>query len=102
MNLDNIRRKRVGKEGEWEYECAKCDLWLPVEKFRGCKTYTDPYGNCLMCSSCRAKATRQTLKVNEEIQVKQLLKIIGFYNYKNSEEWFKAKMEKHPTKKTKR
>jgi hypothetical protein len=55
-----------------------------------------------MCSSCRAKATRQTLKVNEEIQVKQLLKIIGFYNYKNSEEWFKAKMEKHPTKNTKR
>ncbi len=91
----NIRRKRVGEDGEWEYECVRCERWLEKPKFRGCVQYTDPYGNCLICSSCRAKQTRQTQKENEQESIKHILTLIGFYEYESAEEWYRAKHKKH-------
>jgi hypothetical protein len=93
--MSTIRRKRVGEEGEWEFECSGCDEWFEKEKFRGCKTYTDPYGNCLLCSSCRAKQTRRVQKVSDEESAKELLTNIGFFKYDSAEEWYEAKRIEH-------
>lgn len=101
-----IRRKRVGETGEWEYECSGCEKWYEKEKFRGCKRYTDPYGNCLLCSSCRAKQTRTTQKSSDELAAQHILKMIGFYDYPDAESWFEAKLKQYnqqrPTRKNNR
>lgn len=73
-----IRRKRVNELGEWEYECRYCELWLPQNRFRGCVDYIDAYGNCLMCSSCKAKKAQITQKDNIQKELKLLLKRIGY------------------------
>jgi hypothetical protein len=90
-----VRRKRVDPNGEWEYECHNCELWLPKGRFRGCVNYIDAYGNCLMCSSCRSKISRQKAVVSEKEEVERILVGIGFYKYKDSDDWFKAKLKQH-------
>jgi hypothetical protein len=95
MKQTGIRRKRVSEEGDWEYECSSCEIWLPKSKFRGCVQYVDAYGNCLICSSCRAKNSKQKQMDDDEQSAKEILKMIGFYKYKSSEDWFKAKMKNH-------
>lgn len=93
-----IRRKRVNELGEWEYECSECLDWLEKSKFRGCVNYVDAYGNCLMCSSCRAKLSRQTGKENDLKIVRELLTKTGFYNYNSPEDWLKSKLENRKKK----
>jgi hypothetical protein len=83
-----VRRKRVDPEGEWEYECNRCEVWLPKDKFRGCTKYVDAYGNCLVCSRCRAAKALETRQDEEKESAKELLEAIGFYKYPNSECWF--------------
>lgn len=73
-----VRRKRVDSFGEWEYECVYCDRWLPKNKFRGCIDYIDAYGNCLMCSSCRASKAQITQKENMRTEVDYMLKQLGY------------------------
>lgn len=97
--MDNqVRKKRVDSEGEWEYECVVCELWLPQQKFRGCKNYVDGFGNCLMCSSCRAKKAHEGVRKSEEEQVRIILTNIGFYDYPNPENWIKMMKIKHGIK----
>jgi hypothetical protein len=93
-----VRRKRVNPDGEWEYECRECELWLPKNKFRGCVNYIDAYGNCLMCSSCRSKLSHQKALDNEKEGMKELLTKIGFYKYENAEAWFEAKKKQYGKK----
>lgn len=95
MNENEVRRKRIDENGEWEYECNSCELWLPKQKFRGCVRYIDPYGNCLICSSCRAKHSKQKQMDDDEQSAKEVLRLIGFYNYSSAEEWFKEKTKNH-------
>ena len=90
-----VRRKRVDPNGEWEYECHTCELWLPKNKFRGCVNYIDAYGNCLMCSSCRSKMAHKKMEDNDRDAVNRILTIIGFNKYKDSDDWFKAKLKQH-------
>jgi hypothetical protein len=97
-----IRRKRVGETGEWEFECSGCETWYEKSKFRGCKKYTDPYGNCLLCSSCRAKKTRTTQKSSDEISAQHILKMIGFYEYPSAQDWYIAKLKENNREKPKR
>lgn len=73
-----VRRKRVDSFGEWEYECVYCDKWLRKNKFRGCVDYIDAYGNCLMCSSCRASKAQITQKENMRAEVDYMLKQLGY------------------------
>ena len=73
-----IRRKQINYLGEWEYECSVCELWLPKSKFRGCKNYIDAYGNCLMCSSCRAKKSQVKKLQTEKEMVDDLLISMGY------------------------
>lgn len=68
-----IRRKRVDEYGDWEYECRYCERWLPKSKFRGCVDYIDAYGNCLMCSSCKATKGQITQKQNIQVELRKLL-----------------------------
>jgi S-adenosylmethionine hydrolase len=86
-NNDLIRRKRVNEFGEWEYECRYCDNWLPKNKFRGCVEYIDAYGNCLMCSSCRAKKSQETRVENNEDLVKQVLTLMGYDTSSKTPVW---------------
>jgi hypothetical protein len=95
MKQTGIRRKRVDTNGEWEYECSSCENWLPQQKFRGCVNYVDAYGNCLVCSSCRAKHSKKKQMDDDELNAKLVLEMIGFYQYASSEEWFKAKLKQH-------
>jgi hypothetical protein len=73
-----IRRKRIDYNGEWEYECNVCNEWRPKNKFRGCLTYIDAYGNCLMCSSCRQLRAQQTKELNELKAVNAVLVALGY------------------------
>lgn len=94
-----IRRKRIDEMGEWEYECRECEKWLPKEKFKGCRTYVDAYGNCLMCASCRSKKANSN-KIKTENEWKEyILTNIGFYDFPDSESFMKHLMEKHQSKK---
>jgi hypothetical protein len=95
MEDDLVRRKRVDTNGEWEYECRQCDKWLPKEKFRGCREYIDAYGNCLMCSQCRAQMARNTKSNNEQHYKEIILNALGFYDFKNSDEFMEHLMKKH-------
>lgn len=95
MKQTGIRRKRVGPDGNWEYECTSCELWLEQKKFRGCVNYIDAYGNCLVCSSCRAKHSKKKQISQDEANAKLVLEMIGFYNYSSSQAWFEAKMKQH-------
>lgn len=88
-----IRRKRVNELGEWEYECSECENWLEKSKFRGCVNFVDAYGNCLMCSSCRAKLSRKTGKENDMLIVRELLTKTGFYDYESPEAWLQSKLK---------
>lgn len=90
-----VRRKRVNPQGEWEYECVSCENWLDKREFRGCKVSVDAYGNCLKCMSCKAKETHQVIAEREKNASKEILEAIGFYQYPNAEEWFKAMKIKH-------
>lgn len=91
MKQTGIRRKRIDEVGEWEYECSSCELWLPKEKFRGCVKFVDAYGNCLICSSCRAKHSKKKQMDDDANNAKLVLEMIGFFRYESSEAWFKAK-----------
>ena len=73
-----IRRKRVDEYGDWEYECRTCELWLPKNKFRGCVEYIDAYGNCLMCSSCRALKAQVNQKLNTRKQADIIFNNLGY------------------------
>lgn len=73
-----IRRKRVDTEGYWEYECVYCDKWLVKSKFRGCVEYIDAYGNCLMCSSCRALKAQTHQKENMRKEVDNMFNNLGY------------------------
>ena len=101
-----VRRKRINENGDWEYECSECEIWLPKERFRGCKNYVDAYGNCLMCSGCRACKSTKTRIDSEEESVKEILTAIGFYKYPNAEAWYEAKLKQYgkekPTRKNNR
>lgn len=90
-----LRRKRVNDDGEWEYECSGCGVWNEKIKFRGCVRFTDPYGNCMLCSSCRAKQTKSSQKLSDEVAAQHILKMIGFYNYESSDDWYKAKLQEN-------
>jgi len=92
MEDDLVRRKRVNEEGEWEYECRVCELWLSKDDFRGCKNLVDAYGNCLMCKRCKGSETQITRLDNEKAAAEAILKAIGFsQKYSNSEEWWNDK-----------
>jgi len=93
-----IRRKQMNSEGEWEYECSVCKNWLPKLKFRGCKTYVDAYGNCLMCSSCRSKLARQKGEDNTREEVDKILTKLGFYEFPNQEAYMEHIMKKYSKK----
>jgi len=95
MAQTGIRRKRVDENGEWEYECSSCEIWLPQKKFRGCVKYVDAYGNCLICSSCRAKHSKRKQMDDDEQNAKLVLQLIGFYDYPDSDAWFRAKKKQH-------
>jgi len=73
-----VRRKRIDEYGEWEYECGNCMLWMPKSKFRGCLRYIDAYGNCLMCSSCRAKKAHATREGIVEKAINEVLQDMGY------------------------
>lgn len=90
-----IRRKQMNYEGEWEYECNVCELWLPKLKFRGCKNYVDAYGNCLMCSSCRSKISHKKAMDNERVEVERVLTALGFYNFPTQEDYMNHIMIKY-------
>jgi hypothetical protein len=95
MKQQGIRRKRVDEQGDWEYECNSCENWLPQQKFRGCVKYIDAYGNCLICSSCRAKHSKHKQMEDDELSAKELLRMIGFYDYARTDDWFKDKLKTH-------
>lgn len=95
-----VRRKRVDENGDWEYECRECDNWLSKEKFRGCRTYVDAYGNCLMCASCRSKKANQKKLKTEEEWKEHILTCIGFYDFPNVESYMEHLKEKHGIKKS--
>lgn len=82
-----VRRKRIDFDGYWEYECDVCKLWLPQKKFRGCINYVDAYGNCLMCSSCRAKLGQQHKQQNEQELLKEIMVQLGFDPYSEKPVW---------------
>ena len=82
-----IRRKRVDAEGEWEYECAYCLKWLIKSKFRGCVDYIDAYGNCLMCSSCRASKGQLNQKLNIRKQADIIFNNLGYDTSGNIPIW---------------
>lgn len=86
-----VRRKRVDPQGEWEYECNRCENWLPKDKFRGCSKYVDAYGNCLMCSKCRAAKALETRQDEEKESARQILEAIGFYEYPDGECWYRER-----------
>jgi hypothetical protein len=94
-----VRRKRIDENGDWEYECSECEMWLPKERFRGCKTYVDAYGNCLMCSSCRSKKANLKKLQTEEDWKNHLLTTLGFFDYPNAESFMEHLRKKHGTKK---
>jgi hypothetical protein len=94
-----VRRKRIDENGDWEYECSECDNWLPKERFRGCKTYVDAYGNCLMCSSCRSKKANLKKLQTEEDWKNHILTTLGFFDYPNPESFMEHLRNKHGTKK---
>lgn len=89
-----IRRKRIDSNGEWEFECANCGNWLDQKKFGGCKTYVDGYGNCLMCSSCRAKKVHQDTNARDMVMVEEILQKTGFRDYPSREAWFEDRWKK--------
>jgi hypothetical protein len=97
MEGENLlqRRKRVNFDGEWEYECVVCEEWLDKEVFGGCSKDVDAYGNCLMCKTCRYKKANKKKMTTEQDAVRNLLEAIGFYDYPNAEEWYKAVRKKH-------
>ena len=90
-----VRRKRVSFQGEWEYECVVCEEWLDKERFGGCSKDVDAYGNCLMCKECRYRKATQKKQSTEREQVISILEAVGFYNYKNADEWYRAMRKKH-------
>jgi hypothetical protein len=73
-----VRRKMIDENGEWIFECSNCELWLPKGKFRGCKTYIDAYGNCLICSSCRSSKAQNKRVEDYEEEVKTWLNSMGY------------------------
>ena len=73
-----IRRKRVDENGYWQDVCRSCGFWLYKNKFRGCIDYIDAYGNCLMCSSCRASKAQTTLKNNMRQEANNLYRAMGY------------------------
>lgn len=94
-----VRRKRIDENGDWEYECRECDDWLPKERFRGCKTYVDAYGNCLMCSSCRSKKANLKKLQTEEDWKNHILTTLGFFDFPDSESFMEHLRKKHGIKK---
>lgn len=91
MEDDLVRRKRVNGEGEWEYECRSCELWLPKEEFRGCKNLVDAYGNCLMCKKCIGRKIQKSRMDNESEAAAVVLEAIGFLKFKDSDEWWESR-----------
>jgi hypothetical protein len=91
----DTRNRRIDEEGEWEYECARCHEWKSKKGMGGCITHTDGFGNCLMCLSCRQALVQYRIKADEKIYAKQILKDIGFYDYPDSDAWYKAMREKY-------
>ena len=85
-----IKRRRIDEDGEWEYECSHCNNWLPKKKYRGCKHYVDAWGNCRVCSSCRMALGHLNRIQNEREIVDEILEGIGFTKYKDSSEWLEA------------
>jgi hypothetical protein len=79
MIMDNLsRRRRVNDEGEWEYECPECSLWLPKTRFKGCVDKIDAFGNCLICVSCRVKnANKKRLNTLDDGCI-ELLEALGY------------------------
>jgi hypothetical protein len=73
-----IRRKRIDANGDWEYECRSCELWLLKSKFRGCVEYIDAYGNCLMCSSCRVAKGQIHHKESMRKELNIMLNNLGY------------------------
>jgi len=73
-----IRRRRVDTDGNWEYECSKCKLWLPKVKFKGCVEKVDAYGNCLMCRSCISSRAKQKVISQERKEVEEILIALGY------------------------
>jgi len=74
----DTRRKRIDFNGEWEYECASCKLWLPKNKFKGCVDKIDAYGNCLSCRSCISREANKTKLTNEQKEVNEILISMGY------------------------
>lgn len=95
MSDDLTRERRVSYEGEWEYKCIECLDWKDKERFGGCITFVDGFGNCLMCKECRYKNAAKKKKQTENLSVKNVLEAVGFYKYPDSESWLQAMMEKH-------
>jgi len=75
---DLTRRRRINEEGEWDYECASCKLWLGKEKFWGCVNKIDAYGNCLMCRRCSASKGMEKRTSNEKDVVNDILISMGY------------------------
>lgn len=76
--MEDIRRRRINEEGEWEYECSSCKLWLNKKKFWGCVNKIDAYGNCLMCRSCIASKGNNNRLSQEQNEVNEILISMGY------------------------
>lgn len=81
--MDDIRRRRINEQGEWEYECSSCEDWFLKTKFKGCVEKIDAYGNCLMCRSCIAHKANKNRVFNEKEVVDEILIILGYDPYSN-------------------
>lgn len=89
-----VRRKRIDIYGEWEYECSICLDWMPKYKFRGCTKDIDAYGNCMMCSSCRAKKAHKTREEVVNKAINEVLIDMG-YNPNSSQPVWQQFNERH-------
>jgi hypothetical protein len=90
-----VRKKRVSTEGEWEYECAICLNWFPKVSFSGCRKAVDAYANCLLCKKCKHGKIKTIKEDNVERLKNEILTDMGFFNYKDSNEWYEAKKIQH-------
>jgi hypothetical protein len=76
--MEDIRRRRINEDGEWEYECVSCREWLLKNKFKGCLTNIYPYGNCLSCRSCISKNGSQKRINSDQIEMIKILIRMGY------------------------
>jgi len=97
MDTD-IRRRRIDENGDWEYECSNCFVWLPKDKFKGCVEKIDAYGNCLMCKSCISKVAMKKRGNTIRNEVDDILIKMGYDPYNDDKPVWKQAEERYRNK----